>query len=190
MSWITNIAGKAEELLNKVDQAAATSLNTTLDESDGAINPNASLAKPTTTTSPTTSQTQSYAAGRLSIDSTSSLSNSISVPSNLNKLHSPDAYLSQVSRSSFSSTQSNGGSTKPKKKDQDDELFEFLNSSDNPGESRRSPNGRPKTLVANTKQQHSRNSSSSSLGSRGLKTPEVISVGDANSTPGTPGWYF
>lgn len=34
MSWFTDLAGKAEELLNKVDQTAGSSLNTSLASDD------------------------------------------------------------------------------------------------------------------------------------------------------------
>ena len=35
MSWFTDLAGKAEELLNKVDQTAGASLNTSMVSSGG-----------------------------------------------------------------------------------------------------------------------------------------------------------
>lgn len=36
MSWLSGLAGKAEELLNKVDQSAGQSLNSTMTDDDGS----------------------------------------------------------------------------------------------------------------------------------------------------------
>lgn len=37
MSWLTGLAGKAEELLNKVDQTAGQSLNTSTIAEEGSL---------------------------------------------------------------------------------------------------------------------------------------------------------
>ena len=185
MSWLAGIAGKAEELLNKVDQAAATSLNT----SDGTSSP--SGGKVTTTINPSSfsNHSKSNSSGGQLTGITGSISSSASVPSNLNKMNSPHDYLSQMSTSTLSSSKSRNKSvssskTVTNKKVKDDELFEFLNSSESTSDLKKNGNGRPKTLLGN--KQHSRQSSGSSAGSRGRKTPDGGSVEDNTSSPGTP----
>ena len=186
MSWLAGIAGKAEELLNKVDQAAATSLNTS---SDGTSSPSGARVTTTVNSNSFLNHSKSNSSGGQLTGITGSISSSASVPSNLNKMNSPQDYLSQMSTSTLSSSKS-GIKSVPSKtvinmKDKDDELFEFLNSSESTSDSKKNGNGRPKTLLGN--KQHSRHSSGSSAGSRGRKTPDGGSVEDNTSSPGTPG---
>ena len=189
MSWLAGIAGKAEELLNKVDQAAATSLNNPADE--GRIQ---SGNVPTSTGKPNAfpNHSKSNSSGGQLTGIAGSISSSASVPTNLNRMNSSSQdYLSQMSRSTLATSRSGikpavqaASSTKAK----DDELFEFLNSSDSTSESKKNGNNRPRTIIGN--KQHSRHSSGSSAGSRGRKTPDGGSVEDNNSSPGTPGKYM
>ena len=187
MSWLAGIAGKAEELLNKVDQAAATSLNTSGDE--GRIHPGGNAGITSATHSAFPNHSKSHSSGGQLTGVTGSISSSASVPTNLNKMNSSQDYLSQMSKSTLTTSRSvtkpaakTGSNTKIK----DDELFEFLNSSESTSESKRNGNGRPKTLLGN--KQHSRQSSAgSSAGSRGRKTPDGGSVEENTSSPGTPG---
>ena len=184
MSWLAGIAGKAEELLNKVDQAAATSLNT--DTVRTASGKNVTTASNTPSFS---NHSKTSSSGGQLTGITGSISSSASVPSNLNKMNSPQDYLSQMSTSTLPSSKSTL-KTVPSKtvinmKDKDDELFEFLNSSDSTSDTKKNGNGRPKTLLGS--KQHSRQSSGSSAGSRGRKTPDGGFTEDNTASPGTPG---
>ena len=182
MSWLAGIAGKAEELLNKVDQAAATSLQNSSYE-DGPISSQIRAQSERPTLSP-----QSISGAQLT-GITGSISASSSVPSNLNQMGFSQDPLSQRSTSSAVTTSKPAIKPLTSKsmanlKDKDDVLFEFLNSTDNSSETKKNGNGRPRTLLP----EHSRQSSNSSIGSRDRKTPDAVSVEDgASSSPGTPG---
>ncbi|KAK2188634.1 hypothetical protein NP493_126g02011 [Ridgeia piscesae] len=177
MSWLSGLAGKAEELLNKVDQSAATALNSNEDsESQSAV--------PTIVTHTDTPQFND--ASKLSSTTFSqnwspssqvqeTMSYSGSVPANLNR-------ISATGRSKLNSkpvvapppvavTPTPPAAAKNgKKKDMDaDELFEFLNSSS----TNESPAAGRKRLQTPPGSKHSRQSSASSTTSRkSSRTPD------------------
>ncbi len=194
MSFFTNLAGKAEELLNRVDQSAATALNTsgTEDSADQADwKPTHQAADPMIKAVYTPYLSQ-HAAAKLEHNA---MITSASVPSNLNKLNADKGYLSQVSKAANTNSKQMtrpANTNKPPasscmttarlspktvaKRDMDDELFEFLNSPDNGGPDSKKHDRLAKT-IANGK--HSRQSSTSSIGSHRSvpKTPEAHSAG-------------
>jgi hypothetical protein len=168
-SWLTGLAGKAEDLLNKVDQSAATALHK--DElrkaalSSQGIPPatgSSDLKEIKISTDKTSKPTNFY----------STLNSSVSVPSNLNKLNNvpPSGYASsaQLSRLALQKGESDKRSPQRGRKDADEELFEFLNSpesvaaaADNGAHKATRPENRTK-LVGSLSASHSRHSSTSS----------------------------
>ena len=177
MSWLSGLAGKAEELLNKVDQSAATALNANDDsESQSAV--------PTIVTHTDTPQFSD--ASKLSSTTFSqnwapssqvqeTMAYSGSVPANLNR-------ISATGRAKLNSkpvvappppvavTAAPPAAAKNgKKKDMDAELFEFLNSSS----TNESPAVGRKRLQTPPGSKHSRQSSASSTTSRkSSRTPD------------------
>ncbi|XP_027857023.1 golgin subfamily A member 5 [Xiphophorus couchianus] len=147
MSWFTDLAGKAEDFLNKVDQGAATALSKNQDAGTAFSSPygeestvtdyNPAAYKTETAVThhgyPSSRDAPSYisaAAGNVKKSSATLLAGTANVPS------SPSS--SGVSNPAKSSA----GFVRPKKSEQDvddDMLFDFLNSSDLPdsGSSRR-----------------------------------------------------
>lgn len=182
MSWLTGLAGKAEDLLNRMDQAAGQAISSKESSSSNAPNP-----VRTSAFTPTVSSTMKRQ---------DSLQGSASVPSNLNQLNGgSNPYLSQMSRSTNGTVQ-NPQSSSPvnrSKKDKDDELFEFLN---NPNAMVENGNGKKKEgafkSLANGK--HSRHSSTSSMGSHrsqgSSRTPDPNSEGGGRVTPLTVSGIF
>ena len=177
MSWLSGLAGKAEELLNKVDQSAATALNSNEDsESQSAV--------PTIVTHTDTPQFNDASKVSSTMFSQNwspssqvqeTMSYSGSVPANLNR-------ISATGRSKLNSkpvvapppvavTPTPPAAAKNgKKKDMDaDELFEFLNSSS----TNESPAAGRKRLQTPPGSKHSRQSSASSTTSRkSTRTPD------------------
>ncbi len=176
MSWLAGIAGKAEELLNKVDQAAATSLHNESESEGRGRAPPPNLG----------GHSKSKSSGGQLTGITGSISSSSSVPSNLNKINSSQDYLSQTSPASTLSKLAKPSASRStgNVRDRDDALFEFLNSTQSVSDTKKTTNGKTKPLM--NKQQHSRQSSGSSAGSRDRKIPETGSQEDSSSV-GTPG---
>lgn len=183
-SWLSGLANKAEDMLNSVDKAAATTLSRpTPEKTDGQYTQ--WKVKPPTKPSnaPYTSQLNKDNIGKngngrpappTQDGTTTSMTYSSSVPSNLNKMN--DSPNGSVGMSRSFHAQSNS-----KKKDSDDELFEFLNSSDTvDGNGSGSTKRKDKVSglrTANLNNGHSRQSSTSSVGSqRSGKTPEANTV--------------
>ena len=172
MAWFGQLAGKAEELLNKVDAAAGTALR---NEDGSEIVPGATqkravgtsgyspyLGKPTNSSTPLAT-------------SSSLMSSSSSVPSNLNKINVTDP--NAMSRSMYSTD----FTSKPKEKgNADDDLFDFLNSSEPVETKKKTPVSRAVTSLS-----HSRQSSTSSTTSgRSTKTPEPhFTLNDKEDSP-------
>lgn len=118
MSWLKGIAAKTENLLNNLDQAAGQMITTN--------SPTQSIAEERTNQSFHDSIPVSQ---NIPQERSASMPTSVSVPSNMNRLNgrSSSPYLNQTSKSSYASSLNNGST---RKKDKDEELFEFLNSSD------------------------------------------------------------
>ncbi|KAL5009113.1 hypothetical protein ScPMuIL_014694 [Solemya velum] len=158
MSWLTGLTGKAESLLNKLDQSAATALHI---EKDEAGNPR-----------PTELSSAGYLNQPAYEHRTPPLSPSQSVPTKLNELkHVANApsFISTPGKQpmNLKPPVTAAGSTVKKKETSDEALFEFLNSK-NPLES----NKKKATPVSSA--QHSRRSSTSSTSSsRGGKPGEA-----------------
>ena len=181
MSWFAGLANKAEEMLNKVDQSAAVAFNQSGDEekltevlSQGAP-PYAQKAF----NQPSVSASLSKDTKNTSLQQSSV--NSRSVPSGMNNMagSSPSGYLNQMSRSTYSVSQTK--TVKSTKKDKDDELFEFLNSGT--VETDKLSPKRDRKLM-NVKQHSRQSSTSSTASSRGRKTPDAGLVLSNNGTNG------
>lgn len=147
MSWFTDLAGKAEDFLNKVDQGAATALSKNQDAGSAFFSPygeestvtdyNPAAYKTETAVThhgyPSSRDAPSYisaAAGNVKKSSATLLAGTANVPSN------------PSSSGASNPAKSSAGFVRPKKSEQDvddDMLFDFLNSSDLPdsGSSRR-----------------------------------------------------
>uniref|UniRef100_A0A7N8XZA5 Golgin subfamily A member 5 n=1 Tax=Mastacembelus armatus TaxID=205130 RepID=A0A7N8XZA5_9TELE len=148
MSWLADLAGKAEDFLNKVDQGAATALSHSQAktssfslsyEGESTVKPEYSTAGYKTDAAVThhtyasSNDAPSYisaAAGNVKRSNATLLAGTANVAS------TPSGSGSNVANSSKNSS----GFVRPKKSDQDvddDMLFDFLNSSDPPISSRR-----------------------------------------------------
>ena len=192
-SWLSGLTGKAEDLLNLLDQSAAEAL--TKDEaakkaatagSNYFVGPNAVDRQGISWEAPS------------SMSNTSSipLLSSQSVPSNLSELSSSksDMNSSLVSTpikqsSKFQNITSQSPSRTNKSKDSDDALFEFLNSIDTGNETRKkSPGPVP------TSSKHSRQSSVSSTISNIMSSLEQVddnaSNGVSNGTAGKHSYFL
>ena len=172
MSWLTGIAKGAEELLNKVDQTAAHAFHNQ-GESPPDIIPSRT---PASNYSPYLTQT-----------SKSTLPPSASVPNNLGRPGTKQPPRpSSGPRSSFSSAPAPARASPTRaKKDQDAELFEFLNSPENGDDKEPKKQERPSQLLG-LNGQHSRKSSSSSIGSFRSKTPDARDIVAMESGTRTP----
>ena len=178
MSWLTGLAGKAEELLNKVDQSAASALHTT-DDGNAQSMPVPNIVKHTEASQMSNTNKLSSTAFPQSWAAPSTMSVSGSVPSNLNRMagntksnNKPTAVPPPVTTTAPTATVKNGN-----KKDTDAELFEFLNS-DSPVA------GRKRLLVQQPAGRgHSRQSSASSTtsGKSSRTPPDTVNAagGDA-----------
>ncbi|KAI0219039.1 Golgin subfamily A member 5 [Lamellibrachia satsuma] len=182
MSWLTGLAGKAEELLNKVDQSAATALNA----DDGTSSPSTlpSIVTHTETTQISdASKLSSTAFAQNWAPPQTTMSYSGSVPANLNRISAagrtklnskPVAALPPVTTTAAPTTITKNDN----KKDMDAELFEFLNSSstnDSPATGR-------KRLQTPTGSKHSRQSSASSTTSgKSSRTLDTANTGSADN---------
>lgn len=181
MSWLTGLAGKAEHLLNNLDHAAGQALITE-DEIDSGNWPASTVAMHTNVNesySPYLSQKSDTHLKPASVSN--AMSSSSSVPSNLSQLNSENAYMSQMSHSMYAAPPPSQNSlgkqtpTRTGKKDTDEDLFAFLNSSNGEGVRKKQVT----KIVTNGK--HSRQSSTSSTHSaRSGKVLETVQ--NANST--------
>lgn len=135
MSWFTDLAGKAEDFLNKVDQGAATALskNQTGTSYGGVETVKSEYnteGAPTYASSHDSPSYISAAAGNIKRSNATLLAGSASV-----------ATVQSASGSSISnSSKTSSGFVRPKKSDEDvddDMLFNFLNSSEPPVSTRR-----------------------------------------------------
>ncbi|XP_059208953.1 golgin subfamily A member 5 [Centropristis striata] len=154
MSWFADLAGKAEDFLNKVDQGAATALtkNQSRTSSFSSSYGEESLVKPEYSTSEYTTHAAvthhayvssddapsfiSAAAGNIKRSSATLLAGTANVASTANMASTPSASGSSPPNSAKTSS----GFVRPKKSEQDvddDMLFDFLNSSDPPVSNRR-----------------------------------------------------
>lgn len=147
MSWFAELAGKAEDFLNKVDQGAATALTkqqirtssfSSLSEGESFIKPESSTSDyktnaPVAHTYASSHDAPSYisaAAGNVKRSSATLLAGTANMPS----------AISGPGSSTQSSAKASSGFVRPKKSEQDlddDMLFDFLNSSDPPANNRR-----------------------------------------------------
>lgn len=156
MSWFAELAGKAEDFLNKVDQGAATALTnqgrtssfSSSYEEAAVIQPDyktkgfkteAAVTHHTYTSSHDAPSFISSAAGNIKRSSATMLAGTANVPS------------APSGPGSTNSAKASSGFVRPKKSEQDvddDMLFDFLNSSDPPVSSRR--DSRRETVKAAT----------------------------------------
>ncbi|KAJ0041661.1 hypothetical protein NL108_012041, partial [Boleophthalmus pectinirostris] len=150
MSWFTDLAGRAEDFLNKVDQGAATALSKSQQRTSSFSSPyeegtgDKPEFKPEITpahyTSPQNAQSFiSTAAGNIKKSNTTLLAGTANVPS--------------AASGGASTAKSPTGFVRPKKSDQDvndDMLFDFLNSSDPPVGNRRDSKREIKVTVTET----------------------------------------
>ncbi|XP_074547335.1 golgin subfamily A member 5 [Halichoeres trimaculatus] len=147
MSWFAELAGKAEDFLNKVDQGAATALTKQQIRSSSFSSPyeGESFTKRESNTSnyeTNAAVTHTYAsshdapsyisaaAGNVKRSSATLLAGTANLPST----------MSGPGSSTPSSAKASSGFVRPKKSEQDlddDMLFDFLNSSDPPANNRR-----------------------------------------------------
>ena len=187
-SWLSGLANKAEDMLNSVDKAAASSLSKTVTPSEDPYSkwtpkssshqdppgpsPSPYLSQISRTTTVTSMNRSTHHEGAI-------MTSSLSVPSNLNKL-SNDSAMTTMSRSMHAQS-STKASPSQSKRDKDEELFEFLNSPDsvdgNHGNKRKDKPASGVRASALSSREHSRQSSTSSVSSqRSAKTPEPIGV--------------
>lgn len=146
MSWFADLAGKAEDFLNKVDQGAATALAINQEAShssyEGAVNPTYSI-EGYTTKSDVTQHAHSSSAGAPSFISAAAGNIKKSNVTVLAGTANITSIPSDSGSTLTSSAKVSSGFVRPKKeKDLDDDLlFDFLNSSDplvsNKGDSKR-----------------------------------------------------
>ncbi|KAJ0008645.1 hypothetical protein NQD34_016060 [Periophthalmus magnuspinnatus] len=150
MSWFTDLAGRAEDFLNKVDQGAATALSKSQQRTSSFSSPYEaetgvkSEFKPEITPAHYTSthNAQSFisaAAGNIKKSNATLLAGTANVPS--------------AASGGASSVKTTTGFVRPKKSDQDvndDMLFDFLNSSDPPVGNRRDSKREIKVTVTET----------------------------------------
>lgn len=136
MSWFSELAGKAEDLLNKMDQGAATALTKTQDRSSpyGEELPiQAKVYKADSSAEPSHPENKpsyiSAAAGNIKKSNTTLLAGTSNT----------GAFSSASSSGAHNSTKVSSGFVRPKKEQDvdDDLLFDFLNSADPPTSNRR-----------------------------------------------------
>ena len=146
-SWITGLAGKAEDLLNRVDQTAATALSKT-DEEHRTPSPRSVHERH----------------GHRQDDSPYSTTSSANMPSNMDIASSSVGVPSSTLSSNTGNNRTEVGkqSVQKHQKDIEEELFEFLNSPDSVDNGTRSrPDSHVNTVLSSTNT-HSRQSSASS----------------------------
>ena len=156
MSWLTGLAGKAENLLNNIDQAAGQALSTEEEARRAAERKFSAPSHKHDAYSPYLSQPTEPKSSREppSASASASMSSSVSVPSNLSQMDT-DSNNAQMSKSMYSPSSSSSQLNKTNKKDKDDDLFAFLNNS----ESDTKKKSAVKTVMNG---KHSRHSSASS----------------------------
>lgn len=146
MSWFTDLAGKAEDFLNKVDQGAATALSKSQERTSSFSSPydgeatvkpeyNSDVYKTNTAVNYASSQGAlnyiSAAAGNIKKSNATLLAGTANVS---------NAPSSGSGSSINNSAKMSSGFVRPRKSEQDvddDMLFDFLNSSDPPASNRR-----------------------------------------------------
>ncbi|XP_029642822.1 golgin subfamily A member 5 [Octopus sinensis] len=145
MSWLSDLTGKAEDFLNRIDQSAAEAL--TKDEVARANKPIAN--------SYYANSESGHSGNTWEAPKVPSLWSSHSVPSNLNDMNNSNTDLNSSMVSTplkqskkFSNAVSSSPTRNSKKKDSDDALFEFLNET--------------KKISSGSSNKHSRQSSMSS----------------------------
>lgn len=151
MSWFTDLAGKAETFLNKVDQGAATALSTTQERTssfsspyggESYVNPEYNAAGYKTDAAGTDHHAYasshdapgfiSAAAGNIKRSSATLLAGTANVATS--------TLSGSGSSAASNSAKTSSGFVRPRKSEQDvddDMLFDFLNSSDPPASNRR-----------------------------------------------------
>lgn len=136
MSWFTDLAGKAEDFLNKMDQGAATALTKTQDRSSpygGELPIQAEAYKADSPADPSLPEIKpsyiSAAAGNIKKSNTTLLAGTSNTA----------AFSSGSSSGAQTSTKVSSGFVRPRKEQDvdDDMLFDFLNSSEPPASTRR-----------------------------------------------------
>ncbi|XP_054469458.1 golgin subfamily A member 5 [Anoplopoma fimbria] len=146
MSWFTDLAGKAEDFLNKVDQGAATALTKERTSSFSSSYGEESIVKPEYNAAEyKTHAAATHHAYASSDDApsfvTAAAANIKRSGANLLGSSANAASIPSVSSSSApNSAKTSSGFVRPKKSEQDvddDMLFDFLNSSDPPDSNRR-----------------------------------------------------
>ncbi|XP_028994677.1 golgin subfamily A member 5 [Betta splendens] len=166
MSWFTDLAGKAEDFLNKVDQGAASALSKNQDSTSSfaASYEGEVTVEPTYNT--TGFKTDTAVTQHAYASSHDALSYISAAAGNIKKSNASfqSAAASAVSNppgtgSIPASAKASSGFVRPKKSDQDvddDMLFDFLNSSDPPvSSSRRDSRRELKAVVPLIESQHS-----------------------------------
>lgn len=149
MSWFTDLAGKAEDFLNKVDQGAATALSknqeaessfsSSYGEESAVTNPDDSAAcKTQLATTHHVYQSSHDATSYLSAVAGNIRKSSATLLAGTANIPSPSSVAGSNSSSGGVSNpvKTSAGFVRPKKSEQDvddDMLFDFLNSSDPPG---------------------------------------------------------
>lgn len=135
MSWFSEWAGKAEDLLNKMDQGAATALTKNQDRSSpyGELSIQAEVFKADSSAEPSHPENKpsyiSAAAGNIKKSNTTLLAGTSNT----------GAFSSVSSSGAHTSTKVSSAFVRPKKEQDvdDDLLFDFLNSADPPTSKRR-----------------------------------------------------
>ncbi|XP_023286190.1 golgin subfamily A member 5 [Seriola lalandi dorsalis] len=145
MSWFTDLAGKAEDFLNKVDQGAATALSKSQERTSSFSSPyeGESTVKPEYNTEGYKADTAvNYASSHDAIGFISAAasnikrSNATLLAGTANVAGTPSGSGSSANNSAKTSS----GFVRPRKSEQDvddDMLFDFLNSSEPPASNRR-----------------------------------------------------
>lgn len=145
MSWFTELAGKAEDFLNKVDQGAATALSTNQERTSSFSSPygGEAIVKPEYNTETYKTETAvNYASSQGALSYISAAAGNIK-KSNATLLAGTASVSGAPAGSGSSvnnSAKMSSGFVRPRKSEQDvddDMLFDFLNSSDPPASNRR-----------------------------------------------------
>lgn len=144
MSWFADLAGKAEDFLNKVDQGAATALSikqTRTPSFTSSYGENSGVTPEYNTTGYKTDTAATHHASVSSDDAPSYISAAASNIKRSNAtLLANTANTSSTPHSASTSAKASSGFVRPKKSEQDvddDMLFDFLNSSDPPASNKR-----------------------------------------------------
>lgn len=133
MSWLVDLAGRAEDFLNKVDQGAASALTKPTIQSSSA---SYDLSDPNLNDSsynPQQSYTSREMIGYISSAAENIKKSKVSVLAGTSNVASTSALGSGSSASSAGAAKTSSNFVRPQKNEVDDDmLFDFLNSSDPP----------------------------------------------------------